>query len=376
MASYNPKTFTKPESLKEMDPTVLRALFLRFEGFFLDNGLNLQTTLACELPYEEIAKLLLTTPEDAQDLAGTLYIIDELNSDRWYDELAEAAQSLGMSVPEDMAPADLATLVWLKDPVLAQRLHASTYLHRQRRFDYFHTHFLDSEWQGPEAKEIAEIETDLAKWFRQNQRGDGCRVFHFHREGVHWFLVWHGQPFRREGSVVEGKPGSVVYRPEKYDVLGILPPEGSLKIHAGRAKDVTMYRDLMSYFFLPDDETFQITSRYSLDPLKILGEEALVCSDVDGLHKIKLREVQFNWGGPEGEVEIRKARDVFAASQQANRGLPEDPEIVSAKFGVAFHGGKRSRSVTLRPPNVVQYTRDPDSAPIEDWLRKRGFYSE
>ena len=83
--------------------------------------------------------------------------------------------------------------------------------------------------------------------------------------------------------MVEGKPGSVVYRPEKYDVLGIHPPEGSLKIHAGRAKDVTMYRDLMSNYFLPDDETFQITSRYSLDPLKILEEEALVCSDVDGL---------------------------------------------------------------------------------------------
>lgn len=48
-----------------------------------------------------------------------------------------------------------------------------------------------------------------------------------------------------------------------------------------------------------------------------------------------------------------------------------------------FENGRRSlerttfsdtpRTVTIKPPNVAQYTRDADSVIVERWLRARGF---
>ena len=376
MPRYNPKTFTRPESLKRMDPVILLALLERFAEFFSDHGLDLEPlSTDQELPYPQIAQLI-ATPDDAPELAGALYLIDEMASEKRFDDLIERTQVYGL--PEwwdEPTPADLATFLWLRDPAALQRLHASSYLDRQRRFTYFHDEPFDHLWSGPTGDEIATLEAELADWFLRAKRGRGCRVFYFFRQDEHWFLVWHGQAYRREGSVVDGEPGTVVYRPEKYDILGLHPERGEIKIHAATKNEVELYREVMAHRVLGVESTFHVTDRYSLKPLQDLGPGALQCHDIPGIAWIKLREVQLDWGGPEGEIEIRRAKDLFAAFAADGRELPANVRVRSAKFGVAFRGGRRARSVVLRPPNVVHYTRDPDSVPIEDWLRKRGFYS-
>jgi len=40
---------------------------------------------------------------------------------------------------------------------------------------------------------------------------------------------------------------------------------------------------------------------------------------------------------------------------------------------VKFTDSKTARTVTIRPSNIAQYTRDSDAAVVEDWLTKRGF---
>jgi hypothetical protein len=40
---------------------------------------------------------------------------------------------------------------------------------------------------------------------------------------------------------------------------------------------------------------------------------------------------------------------------------------------VKFVDCKTPRSVTIKPPNVAQYTRDSDAVILEEWMAQRGF---
>jgi len=83
--------------------------------------------------------------------------------------------------------------------------------------------------------------------------------------------------------------------------------------------------------------------------------------------------VDFLWGGSHNEREIRKADDIFAAYQDRGRKFPAKAPIIKACFRVTFSDSDTPRTVTIKPPNVAQYTRDADSVIVERWLRARGF---
>lgn len=280
MPRYNPKTFTKPESLKAMDPVILRQLFGHFADFFESKGLRLDEIPPGEkLPYGHLAELI-AAPEGAPELAEALYIIDEMATEKRFDDLIDRATAMKLlDSLKDPTPADLATALWLADPVALQRMHASSYLDRQRRFLYFYEDESEFSWDGPSERELVSLERDFDNWFIRAKRGIGCKVFYFFRNEEHWFLVWHGLPYRREGTVVEGEPGSVVYRPEKYDVLGYHPERGELKIHAATQKEVAMYREYLADLLIGAEATFRVVDRYSLEPLQTLGPKALAPPD-------------------------------------------------------------------------------------------------
>ena len=122
-----------------------------------------------------------------------------------------------------------------------------------------------------------------------------------------------------------------------------------------------------------DEGFFPGTGKYTLGPLQTNGEASIVCTDVDGMEWVKLREIQFFWGGAEKEIEIRKANDIFAAYSGRERQMPSRARIIRASLQVKFTDSKTPRTVTIRPSNVAQYTRDSDASVVEDWLRKRGF---
>jgi hypothetical protein len=84
----------------------------------------------------------------------------------------------------------------------------------------------------PKPKAIHVLEKELDEWFVEKKRGRGARVFVYAKDDGCWFLVRHGDPFRREGSLDEGKSGGVYYRPEKFDVLVYNPRLGEICMNA------------------------------------------------------------------------------------------------------------------------------------------------
>ncbi len=183
----------------------------------------------------------------------------------------------------------------------------------------------------------------------------------------------HGEPFKREESLAGADVNSVCYRPLKYDVVVYNRKLGELRINARLVGEKKKYRELFGEHVFGDKDCFPDTAKYTLGPLREYGADALACGDVNGIESIVMTEIDFYWGGPQGEIEIRKAADVFAALEARGREIPEKARIIKAVFKMKFTDSKTPRCVKIRPSNIAEYTRDHDAAMIEDWLRLRGF---
>jgi hypothetical protein len=181
------------------------------------------------------------------------------------------------------------------------------------------------------------------------------------------------EPFKREESFQGTEPTSIAYRPLKYDVVVYDPCLGELRIHAQLKGEKDLYKRAFGRHLFGRADFFPDGVKYTLEPLRENGEACLMCADVDGLERMRLRELHYRWGGAQSLYEIARANDLFAAMHDRGSTMPAFPILARAVFQVKFHGVERPRLVTIKPPNVAFYDRDQDNGPIEEWLRRRGF---
>ncbi len=218
------------------------------------------------------------------------------------------------------------------------------------------------------------LERSLGNWFGEKKKSDVVRVLMYAKPDEVWFLVRHGDTYRREGAVKDGQSSSVFYRPEKHDVVVYNPVVGELRVNAVTKGEKDLYRRMFGLHLFGDEEHFPASLRkYTLEPLQVHGKAALVCADVEGIDSIHLTEVTYFWGGAYNEMETRRASDIFAALEARERELLNSVRISGAKFRVKFSDSKTPRSVNVRPPNVATFTRDDDGKHVEEWLRMREF---
>jgi len=377
LATLDLRWFTNEESLRSITPEYLLRLLAPHSAYFQARGLLLPQPGSGQLPGYDALRDILLNPDRATPprLIDALYFVSELATQEGMDGLLDELVTRGLQIDDgqEHTPIDVAIQVWLLDPDILQEKHAEQYLARPRSFEYFQTaRQVFPDFALPSADARRALEQSLDTWFVEHKRGTGARIFVYPREDGIWFLVRHGDPYRREGSMDNGEPGSVAYRPLKFDVLVYDPRIGEIRMNAATVGEKTLYRQKVGLHFFGDENFFPGTGKYTLDPLQRDGDASLVCSDITGVEWIRLKEVHFYWGGAQGEIEIRKAKDVFAAYAQRNAAFPR-ARIIKAVFEIKFTDCKTPRSVCIRPSNVAQYTRDHDSSHVEEWLGKRGF---
>jgi len=378
MATYSLRRFSHPDSLKAIGVEHLLTLLNPHKDYFEGRGLKLSARSASTpLDYDQLVDILMSPDTSTPpSLLDALYYVHEMSTQEAMDTLLQEAEDNGISLDGDPDPtaADVAVQVYLKNKDLLERKHAEQYLIKPRSFEYFQT---DADklpkFKKPTAKTLAALEKGLDDWFEKKKRGRGSRVFVYSKDDAVWFLVRHGDPLRREGSLVEGRTSSVFYRPEKYDVLVYEPGIGEIRIHACSKAEKDLYRRSLGQHLFGNDNFFPDIGKYTLELLRNSGEASIVCTDVHGMEWVRLKEIQFLWGGAEKEIEIRKANDVFAAYKGRQHAMPKKARIIRASFQVKFTDSKTARNVTIRPSNIAQYTRDSDAAVVEGWLTKRGF---
>ncbi|MCZ2249987.1 MAG: hypothetical protein LC111_14610 [Bacteroidia bacterium] len=378
MATFTLRHFSSAESLQAVQAKYLMDLLDKHAAYFATRGVDFGSFNGHGPDYEAIAAVLMTPDEQTpSELIDDLYYVDEMATADAMDGLLEAAAAAGvkLDVGDEPTPADVAVQVRLRAPALLEQKHAEHFLlQRRRTFEYFQSpDGVDTKYRAPGAKKLRACEDALGIRLEAMKRGRTCKLFVFPRPDGVWFLVRRGDPFKREGSIEKTGMTSVYYRPEKYDVLKYDQGLGELSVNAeGNKKLVALYRELFGELLFGDPKRFPNTAKYTLAPLQDDGPDALICSDVEGIDTITLKEVQILWGGPQGEIEIRRAKDLFEALKGRKKELPKG-RLVKASFLVKFTDAKTPRTVTIRPQNIASYTRDSDSSVVEAWLTARGF---
>ncbi len=375
MATFRLRRFCNPEILQAIGPRRLLAFLEPHLAFFEARGLALpRAPSGLTIDYEGLVNLFMA-PEAGfpKELLDALFLVDEMATPHGMDALLDTP---GLSLEEgaEDSPADIAVQAWLLDSRLLESKHAEQFLVRPRSFECYQTDRAKlPPFALPAPVFCRDLEQDLDDWFEGKKRGRGTRVFVYPRDDGVWFLVRHGEPFKREESLNGPETASVCYRPLRYDVLVYQPEVGELRVNTRSKGEKRLYRTQFGKHFFGDEDFFPGDSKYTLEPLLARGEAALACVDVPGMEWVRLREAHFLLGGPSNEVEVHRADDVFQAFQSRGGKPPEGARMIRAVFQVKFTDSKRPRSVTIRPSNVAQYTRDDDAEVVEQWLRRRGF---
>jgi hypothetical protein len=378
MATFRLRHFSSPHVLRAIARERLLAFLHPFRGFFAGRRYELPATEADEeVEYQRLIDIFMSPSEETpRELLDALFLVDEMSSHEGMDALIEAAGREGITLDEgdEHSPADIAIQVWLQNSDILERKHAEQFLFKPKSFEYYQT---DCDEPPPftslPTTTRQRLERELDDWFEEKRRGRGCRVFAYPDDHEVRFLVRHGEPFKREESLAGADVSSVCYRPLKYDVVVYDRQLGELRINARLVGEKKLYRQVFGNHLFGNVNCFPGTAKYTLEPLREYGVDSLACGDIEGIESIVLTEVHFAWGGAQGEVEIRKAADVFAALEARGRSMPERARIIKAVFKVKFADSNTPRSVKIRPSNIAEYTRDSDAGLLEQWLQLRGF---
>jgi len=382
MASFRLKRFANVAVLKRINPKLLTEFLTPFQNFLVDRRGLAWPDDSIDLDHTRLAEILMSPTEDTPDeLLDALYFVDNLTDGDCYDRLLEEAHEAGIDLgTDDPSPEDLTLRIWLVDRNILERVHAEQYRVRPKTFRSFFSYETNPhDWAYPDADAHKALESNLNTWFDFKRKGRGARVFFFPKDDGVWMLVRHGQRIRREGTVeFDGDSGSVFYRPEKFDVLIYYPEAGELAIHAETKGERGIYCSLFGRHLFDDAEFFRFENpiaKYTLEPLVDLGQDAMACSDVDGIAYIHLYELHMQYASAQKDIEIRRADNVFRALAEQQRDLEKQRggmTLLRAKFKITFVGG-RQRMATIEPPNIASFDRETDNSMIGNWLARRGF---
>lgn len=376
MSSLSFRRFTHAYALREVDPAALIELLRPHAAFLAAHGAVLPSDPGM-FDIERVEIALLTTVGDLPiELVDALWHIHEMSTPAGMESLLNAAEQSGISMPADrLAPADIATRVWVADADLLRRCHSELSVSRRRSFETFvPAKGASLAWVPPGPETIATLDAAVAAWYVANRRGLGARVLYFDHGDEVRFLVRHGGPYRREGSLEDGKPGCVRYRPMAHGIVVFDRRTWELRINGGTKRERAAYRELVGLHIFGRREMFPPDpDRYDLEPLRAQGRRSLVCTDVPGLASVRLIELSLYVGGPYHRRKVEKADDVLVALDAAGETIAADSLLTSATFEVRFADGRKPRPVTIRHGNTASYTRDTDAEIIETFLRRRGF---
>ncbi len=84
-------------------------------------------------------------------------------------------------------------------------------------------------------------------------------------------------------------------------------------VNAGTKGERTLYLEVIGDVLFGDENYFDPSERFTLDPLREVGPGSLECEEIEGLAQVRLVEFGRFWGGSQREIEIRKADDLYKA---------------------------------------------------------------
>ena len=383
------RKFTKRQFLEQIGRPMLGNLFGKFDGDLTAHGLKLPATDAPDDVYFASLSRITLAPDALPDnLIEALFKIEEMANDEGHDRLLAAAQvaKVDLKLGDETSFGDVAVQVYLANPDLLAEKHNEQRLIRLAKFEYHGAsrtgdHEAGADQSGsfasPSETTAAMLTADLDAWFAKNNRGEQtAHVEVYPIDGEFWFLIRHGDAFARTTKLMQRKSEVLHFRPAKDDVVVYSPKRDEIRIHASTKGERELYRTTFGLRLFGDDNYFCNRKTLTLEPLRLLGIDALDVSGIAGLAKIVLRELEIAYDNKHHESVIRRADDLFAAAADApfeRVAIPAGGRLVRASFDFYFTGCKTPRKVQVKPSNTLKLGRHCDARIVHEFLAERSF---
>lgn len=115
------------------------------------------------------------------------------------------------------------------------------------------------------------------------------------------------------------------------------------------------------------------TRRFTLEPIRHLGEEALLCSDIDGMDFVKLIHIKFLFKAPHRETMSRESDDLFASLQAREQLLSKTGELIKATFSIKFSDASATHDVEISPRDGLIMDHWEYASIVGHWMMLREF---
>ena len=377
MTTVNIRRFSEPDTLREISQASLLALLGQHADFLATKGVVLPApNNGAVIDYEALAKVFLVPDDIPPELVESFHLVRQMSGRDAMDAILDAVRvrQLPLKFAADSSAADIAAQLLVMDKGLFQALHAEQAVDKYRSFIYFGTDRRALDFKLP--SDLSAVEAALNVWYEKHRRGRSARVFCRQKDNEFWFYVRHAEPIKRDGCVgmTDNQSGSKIYRPERHDLVVYDADCGEMRIHAEAKNEPELFRECFGEHLFSDKNYFpKGKEKYTLDPLKRKQRASLVCSGIEGLVNITLKEIEFLRRGTLWERLTHSAEDVFSVFEARGFVIPESFEIRKAKFAVRFADAARPRMVTIRPSSYILYGRDDDAVLVEKWLFAQDF---
>lgn len=378
MAAIKFRHFIQPDILATIAPERLRSLLSPYQEYFAKRGLVFTESPNASISCTRLSAILADLDEQVpSQLVDALHFISEMANISAVDDLMESAKEAHPEIVFNMdaSDTDIIVQIWLKDHGLVTKKHAESMINKPKSFEYYlGSHHRPEMFSIPDQDTIKEMETAMNFWFERNRRGRNCRIITADHGNKISFLIRHGMPMQRQGSIKNDKSESLCFRPEVFDVVFYDRSQNEIGLRATVTKgEKNLYRETIGYYLFNQYGYFREQQKLTLNPLEIDGVHSLVCSDIDGLEQVTLTAIRSRLDEEQYGYIHHTANDVFLSLFNQKKSMPPASELTMAVFSMKLSGVKMARTLIIKPPNHVIYLRDDDSVVIDQWLSKRGF---
>ncbi len=377
MASSPFNGFSNIGLLRRFDFDLLCQFLLPFRDYLCEKHQFRWTDSFLMFPYSDLIRIFATPDEEMpESLRNGLFFIDELSTPKAAEILNSKLRDENIVLPGMLTQQDLVLYTWMRNPAILESLHAELHMLRIKRFERCVGRF--SAWPDLSKDALIALEDALNDWFDSLHKGRGVQVMVYERGGTIWFHLRHGELLKRDSDLQNnGMTKRIVYRPERYDCVGYTPHECELLIHAETKREKKAYCHLFGKLLFRDENFFhfgEMTTCYTLAPLKDRGRDALTCRDIDRLEHVLLTELHAVFPGRGKYREVYKSENgLFEDCEKFEQKIAGKSEFVRASFRLHFAGIQRPRILTICTPDVTIFERDTESEPMMTWLKNRRF---
>ena len=379
MAGSNLRKFKNPEVLRKFSFQRLLEMVGRYKGYFDRMQFRIDGATEETFDYDGLAAILSNQMfvGEYEELFNGFALVGATSMECFNDVLRTfiARSPYADELTDTMSTADMALLVYLHNPEELSVLETDYAALKKKSFAMRATRRnIRDLVVTPD--QIHDFEEGMNRIFQSKNYGSTARVTLTENDsGEIVLLVRHGDSYRRQGSVMNGRKSKTIgFQPESYNTLSINRETGELRLGiptSPKWMEDAYCRQLGKSLF-DDYDAFSAPRINDLDKIKELGRNILVYHGAAEVKSISLLSIKAFLSGDNGMCAILEADngDLFRDMDRHHFKLSSMGRITRAKFLVRI--GRSERTIILDASNRSGYDYDDFGMVVDEWLRQVG----